>query len=204
MIITCKTCLLRPLLPADAESFATHANDRDIWLNLRDRFPHPYRLEDAQEYIAAMAAQPRLTSFGIEVDGEAAGTISLMPDDDIARYTSEVGYWLGRRFWGRGVLTDALRAITGYAFEELGMHRVFAVPFIHNVASRRVLEKAGYVLEGCMRQSAVKAGEVLDQWLFAAYHPSPRVEPASYDLPVEGVRAASVSPSPDTAPHEEK
>jgi RimJ/RimL family protein N-acetyltransferase len=154
---------------ADAPSLAHHASDDDVWRNLRDRFPHPYTLRDAESYIAWAAARPRQTSFGIVVDGEAAGTVTLMPGEDIARHTSEIGYWLGRRFRGRGVVTDAVRAATGYAFAELGMHRVFAVPFARNAASSRVLEKAGYVLEGRLRRSAVKAGEVLDQWLYAAY-----------------------------------
>lgn len=168
MQITCATCLLRPLVPADAPSLAAHADDRDVWLNLRDRFPHPYTLADAEAYIASIPASPRPAGFGIVVDGEAAGTIGLVPGSDIERHTAEVGYWLGRRFWGRGVVSDALRAVTAYAFAELGMHRVFAVPFADNAASVRVLEKAGYVLEGRMRRSAVKDGRILDQWLFAA------------------------------------
>ena len=168
MEIDCATCLLRPLVAADAPSLARHAADDDVWRNLRDRFPHPYTLQDAEAYIASVAGRPRPTSFGIVVDGEAAGTVSLMPGDDIARYTAEIGYWLGRPFRGRGVSTDAVLGATRYAFAELGMHRVFAVPFAHNAASCRVLEKAGYAREGRMRRSAVKAGEILDQWLYAA------------------------------------
>ncbi|CAA9305278.1 MAG: hypothetical protein AVDCRST_MAG40-630 [uncultured Gemmatimonadaceae bacterium] len=173
MQIRCATCLLRPLVASDAASLAAHANDVDVWRNLRDRFPHPYSTADAEAYIAAVAAAPRQTSFGIVIDGAAAGTVSLVPGDDIARATAEIGYWVGRRFWGRGVTTDAVRAATRYAFAELGMHRVFAVPFAHNAASNRVLEKAGYTREGLMRRSALKAGEVLDQWLYAAYDDQP-------------------------------
>ena len=168
MEIRCATCLLRPLVAADAPSLARHAADDDVWRNLRDRFPHPYTLQDAEAYIASVAGRPQPTSFGIVVDDEAAGTVSLMPGEDIARRTAEIGYWLGRAFRGRGVITDAVRAATGYAFADLGMHRVFAVPFAHNIASCRVLEKAGYVREGRMRRSAVKEGRVLDQWLYAA------------------------------------
>jgi RimJ/RimL family protein N-acetyltransferase len=175
MEIAGATCLLRPLVPGDAAILAEHANDRDIWLNLRDGFPHPYTPHDATTYIAFTQSRPLQTSFGIVVDGEAAGTISLRPGEDIARYTAEVGYWLGRRFWGRGVVTEALRAATSHAFAELGMHRVFALPFVRNDASRRVLEKAGYTLEGRTRYSAVKDGEVLDQWLYAAYAEHPRI-----------------------------
>jgi ribosomal-protein-alanine N-acetyltransferase len=124
MEIQCPACLLRPLVSADAEALASHANDRDVWLNLRDRFPHPYSLRDAEEYIAAVAARTLQTSFGIIVDGEAAGNVSLMPGKDIERTTAEIGYWLGRPFWGRGIATEAVRAATLYAFDQLGMHRV--------------------------------------------------------------------------------
>ena len=173
MEIPCRRCLLRPLRESDAPALAAHANDRDVWLNLRDRFPHPYGLADALAYVAHVRARPRPTSFGIVVDGEAAGSITLMPGNDIARATAELGYWLGRRHWGRGIVSDAVRAMTRHAFDGLAMHRVFAVPFVRNPASSRVLEKAGYVREGRMRRSAVKDGEILDQWLYAAYDDVP-------------------------------
>lgn len=169
MEIDCGTCLLRALIPADAVTLAALANDRDVWLNLRDRFPHPYSLADAEAWIASSSAHTPQTSFGIIVDGQAVGGISLMLGQDIERVSAEVGYWLGRPFWGRGIVSDAVRAATAYAFDELGMLRVFAVPFAHNAASRRVLEKAGYVLEGVMKQSAIKNGVILDQYLYAAY-----------------------------------
>lgn len=169
MEIQCFACLLRPLVAADAEALASHANDRDVWLNLRDRFPHPYSVRDAEEYIADVAARPLQTSFGVVVDGEAAGSVSLMLGQDIERRTAEIAYWLGRAVWGRGIATEAVRAATLYAFDHLGMHRVFAVPFRRNPASTRVLEKVGYVREGVMRRSAIKDGELIDQILYAAY-----------------------------------
>lgn len=168
-MITCRTCVLRPLVAEDAPSLAEHANDRDVWLNLRDRFPHPYALSDAEWYIAAVATREPQTSFGIVVDGEAGGGVSLIPGEDIERVNAEIGYWIGRKFWGRGVATDAVRGMTSYAFDTLGMRRVFAVPFARNARSARVLEKAGYVREGFMRRSAIKDGELLDQLLYAAY-----------------------------------
>ena len=167
MEIACSTCLLRPLCAADAPALARHANDREIWLNLRDRFPHPYAVSDAEAYIAAVAARATQTSFGIDIAGEAAGTVSLMLGEDISRRTAEIGYWVGRSHWGRGVMTEAVRAATTYAFATLALDRVFAVPFVENVASSRVLERAGYVREGRLRRSALKAGIVRDQWLFA-------------------------------------
>ena len=172
MQIDCPSCLLRPLVAADAESLARHANDHGVWRNLRDRFPHPYTVADAQAYIAHAAARPVQTSFGIVVDGEAIGNIGLMLGEDIARRSAEVGYWIGRAFWGRGIAVDALRATTQYAFDSLALARVFAVPFATTSRSVRVLEKAGYVKEGVMRHSAVKEGRLLDQLLYAAYSPS--------------------------------
>ena len=163
------TCRLRLPRAGDAASLARHANDREIWLNLRDRFPHPYAVSDAAAYIARVKGQDPVTAFVILVDDDAVGGITLMPGHDIERVSAEVGYWLGRAFWGRGIVTDALRAITDHAFVRLGLQRVFAVPFVRNVASQRVLEKAGYVREGTMRRSAIKDGVLLDQLLYAAY-----------------------------------
>lgn len=173
MEIACPTCLLRPLRESDAPSLARHANDREVWLNLRDAFPHPYTLDDARAYVAHVRGDERPIRFGIVVDGEAAGTIGLVPGSDIARASAEIGYWLGHRYRGRGVTTDAVRAVTRHAFHHLRMHRVFALPFVRNAASVRVLEKAGYRREGRMRRSAVKDGEILDQWLYASCDDEP-------------------------------
>ncbi len=140
-----------------------------MWKNLRDRFPHPYTVSDAEAYIAHVAVRPTQTSFGIVVAGHAIGSISLMLGDDVARRSAEVGYWIGRAFWSQGIMTEALKSTTQYAFDQLALARVFAVPFATTAASARVLEKAGYVREGMMRRSAVKEGVVIDQLLYAAY-----------------------------------
>ena len=193
MQIHTPSCLLRTLDPSDAESLARHANDRGVWQNLRDRFPHPYTTADAIAYIENVRSRPVQTSFGIDVARQAVGSISLMPGEDIARRTAEVGYWIGREFWGRGIMVDALKATTQYAFDVLGLVRVFAVPFVTTTRSSRVLEKAGYALEGVMRQSAVKEETILDQFLYAAYRNSPSAQapPASsVDHHIRGGRRA--------------
>lgn len=169
MQIQCARCLLRPLISSDAPSLARYANNPAVAQNLRDRFPHPYALADAESYIAHVATRPVQTSFGIVVDAEAIGTISLMLGDDISRCSAEIGYWIGQPFWGRGIATDALRAATSYAFATFELTRVFAVPFTSSLGSVRVLEKAGYVREGMLRQSAIKNGVILDQWMYARY-----------------------------------
>jgi ribosomal-protein-alanine N-acetyltransferase len=161
------TCTVRSWAEADAPAVARHADNRAIWRNLRDAFPHPYHPAHAEAFIrAARAADPE-TAFAIEVDGEAAGGVGLKLGTDVERVGAEIGYWLGEAFWGRGITTEAVRAVTGYAVERFGLTRVFALPFAWNDASCRVLEKAGFALEGRLRRSALKDGEVVDQLLYA-------------------------------------
>lgn len=167
MQIDCGNCVLRPLVATDAASLAHHANNSAVAKNLRDRFPHPYSIEDAKWYIAHVAERTVQTSFAIAVDGVVVGSISLMPGSDVERKSAEVGYWIGEEFWGCGIATAALRGITEYAFRTLRFTRVFAVPFATSVSSVRVLEKAGFVCEGRLRRSAVKNEQILDQWMYA-------------------------------------
>lgn len=105
--------------------------------------------------------------FAIAPGGEAVGGIGLVPGVDIERVSAEVGYWLGRTVWGRGLASAALRSITRYAFDVLGLERVFALPFEANAASARVLVKAGYRLEGVLRSAAIKEGRVTNLLMFA-------------------------------------
>jgi ribosomal-protein-alanine N-acetyltransferase len=160
-------CLLRAWRAGDEASLTSHANSRDIWLNLRDQFPHPYTPEDAEAWVKFASSQAQPTSLAIEVDSEAVGGISLKLHDDVERVSAEIGYWLGQRFWSRGIMTAAVRAVTEYGFEQFSLTRVYALPFVTNVASHRVLEKAGYAREGLLRRSAIKDGIVLDQVVFA-------------------------------------
>jgi RimJ/RimL family protein N-acetyltransferase len=111
--------------------------------------------------------------MAIEVDGSFAGSVGLKLGMDVERVSAEIGYWVAEPFWGRGIGTAALVAATDWAFGEWPLTRIFAVPFARNAASVRVLEKAGYAMEGRMVRSAVKQGEVLDQLLYAAYRRAP-------------------------------
>ncbi len=165
-------CIVRSWEFADAASVPAHANNRRIWLNLRDRFPHPYTTSDSERFIRYVKGSAVETSFAIEVDGEAAGGISVMPNQDIERISAEIGYWLGERHWGRGICTEVVTAVTQHAFAQYQLMRIYALPFAHNLASCRVLEKAGYVLEGTMRRSAIKDGQICDQRLYACVLPS--------------------------------
>src|SRR5947207_9963945 len=155
----------------DLGSLVKYADNRKIWLNLRDRFPHPYTRRDGRDFIHLARSQRPETMFAIDVDGEAAGGIGFVPLTDVERVSAEIGYWLGEPFWGRSIATEALIAVTKHAIETHGLTRLFAVPFAGNAASCRVLEKAGYVLEGRLRRSAIKDGRILDQLQYAFIKP---------------------------------
>ena len=150
-----------------------HANNRNIWINLRDRFPHPYTRGDGQAFIKLARRMEPESFFAIAVDGTAVGGIGFVPQQDVERTSAEVGYWLGEPFWGRGIVGEALVAITEYAIHKHGFTRLYALPFAHNHASCRVLEKAGYQLEARLRRSAIKEGQVIDQLQYAFIAPEP-------------------------------
>lgn len=161
-------CEIRDWRREDAVALVRHANDRDVSRNLRDEFPFPYTDRDAEEWIRFATGEGRGAVFAIAVAGEAAGGIGLRPGIDINRRTAEIGFWLGKAHWGRGIMTEAVTAVTRHVFDHMELDRVFAAVFEDNPASMRVLEKAGYRREGRMRRSAVKDGRSLDQILFAA------------------------------------
>ena len=167
MRIALRHCEVRSFLPGDAPSIAHHANNRKIWINLRDSFPYPYAIEDAIAFIAFALAEKPETAFAISVAGDAVGAIGFRVLPDVERVTAEVGYWLGEAYWGKGIVPEVLAAMTPWAMRTYGLTRVFAVPFEWNTASMRVLEKVGYVFEGRMRRSAIKDGKIVDQLLYA-------------------------------------
>lgn len=139
-----------------------------MWRNVRDIFPHPYTERDADGWLEFAAADPPPAGiYAIEVDGEAAGAIALERGPDIERFSYEVGYWLGQAFWGRGIVSEALRAVTDAAFGEPGIVRIYAPVFSWNPASMRVLEKAGYRREAVLVRGGVKDGTVVDRVIYA-------------------------------------
>lgn len=160
--------LLRDWRDDDAEALAPLANDRRVWLNLRDAFPHPYGFEDAVRFIAASRAMAPPGNFAIVAGSRLAGGIGFKRGVDVERVGAEVGYWVAPAFWGRGIATTALLALTDHAFEaHPELTRLYALPYAVNIASARVLEKAGYRREGRLKRSALKDGRLLDQWIYA-------------------------------------
>ncbi|RPH99587.1 MAG: N-acetyltransferase [Calditrichaeota bacterium] len=152
----------------DAPAVARHADNRKIWLNLRDAFPFPYALADAQRFIEqALAMKPQSYFCIASPQDEAIGSIGFIRHQDVERFSAEIGYWLSEEYWGRGLTSEALSAVTRYAMETYRLIRIYATPFAHNAASCRVLEKCGYLLEGRLRRAAVKDGKVVDMMMYA-------------------------------------
>jgi ribosomal-protein-alanine N-acetyltransferase len=167
VLLTLTSCEVRSWRMGDAEAIARHADNRKIWLNLRDAFPHPYTIQDAREFIKSTRHRDPETTFAISVNGEAAGSVGFVLRPDVERVSAEIGYWLAEPFWGRGITSEALVAVTGYAIATHALTRIYALPFAWNAASCRVLEKAGYALEGRLRRSAIKNGVITDQLQYA-------------------------------------
>ena len=167
MQIELSQCTLRQWRPTDVAALVRHADNRNIWRNVRDRFPHPYTREAAEMWVSLAHQNPYEPSFAIAVDGEAIGGIGLIFGQDIDRRSAEIGYWLSEEYWGRGIVTAAVRAMSEYAFAQFDLIRIWACVFEWNPGSMRVLEKAGFTREGILRKAATKDGQTIDVVLYA-------------------------------------
>jgi ribosomal-protein-alanine N-acetyltransferase len=167
MELVLEHCTVRSWRREDAASLVRHANNYNIWRTLRDQFPHPYTDADAREWLRYATKQEPETNFAIDLGGAAVGGVGFTIQLDVHRQSAELGYWLSEEHWGHGIATEAVQAVTAYAAERFGLCRLFAGVFATNAASIRVLEKAGYLLEGRLRRSVLKEGKTLDELLYA-------------------------------------
>ena len=158
---------VRSFRDGDAEALARYANNRSVWRNLNDYFPHPYTIDDAQQWIALTQQEEPERNFAVASATEVIGGIGLKLRDDVSRRSAEIGYWLGEPYWGRGIATAVLQAMTDYAFAEFDIVRLEALVFEWNPASCRVLEKAGYVQEARLRKAVYKDGQLIDRFVYA-------------------------------------
>jgi ribosomal-protein-alanine N-acetyltransferase len=165
MPLTLERCTVRAWRMDDAASLAKHANNRNVSLALRDRFPHPYTIADANEFLQRAVTHER--NFCIEIDGAAVGGIGIRLGEDVNRHTAELGYWLSQDFWGHGIMSEAVPRFTEYCFENFPLRRLQAQAYANNPASARVLEKAGFAFEGRMKNNVFKDGQLLDSLLYA-------------------------------------
>ena len=159
--------LLRKWRLTDAENLALLANNPNIAKNLRDSFPNPYTVEHAKQFITMALSKEPQTIFAIEYGGNLVGGIGLHPQNDIYRTNAELGYWIGENFWGKGIVTKAIKKILPIGFSLPNIERIFAVPFGSNIGSQRVLEKTGFTLEAKLSKTLIKNGVFEDELIYA-------------------------------------
>lgn len=157
---------LRAFSQIDAIRLADMLHEPEVHQFLLDQMPFPYTLEHARKYID-FAYDNFPLDCAIHIDGDLAGCINLTEKGDIYRINLEIGYWLGKKYWGRGAATQAVIQMTRNGFRQIGIERIFANVFSVNVASSRVLEKSGFILEGNHRRCLIKRGEIFDCSVYA-------------------------------------
>jgi RimJ/RimL family protein N-acetyltransferase len=143
-VIITDRLILRPVAAADAEAIATLADNYKVAVML-SRLPYPYRLADALRFLAWAKDQPAdETVFGIHLKDAAGTFIGIAACERRDAAEPELGYWLGEPYWGKGYMSEAVKALVAHAFNEAGHDRLVSGCRLQNLASRRVLEKAGF------------------------------------------------------------
>jgi len=162
-------CKIRKWKLTDAKDIATVLSNKKIQDNLRDGLPYPYTEQDGIDFISNMlsANENETFAFAITLDDKAIGSIGAFRQQNIHRQTAEMGYYIAEEYWGKGIMTDAVKQICEYVFKNSDILRIYAEPFSYNAGSCRVLEKAGFQYEGTLRNNAVKNGKVLDMKLYS-------------------------------------
>ncbi len=146
----------------DTEAITLAANNPNIAKNLRNTFPNPYSINDAQWYVNDCISNEGKNQMtrAIVVDGKAVGSIGIFIKSDVYEKSGELGYWLSEDYWRKGITSRAVQLICKEAFSTYDIIRIFAEPFAFNAGSKGVLEKAGFTYEGTMRNGVYKNGEI--------------------------------------------
>ena len=162
-------CRIRKWELSDAKDLAAALSNKKVQDNLRDGLPYPYTEQDGKEFISAMlsADESETFAFAITVDNMVIGSISIFRQGNIHRQTAELGYYIAEEYWGKGIMTEAVKQICEYVFAKSDIIRIYAEPFAYNIASCRVLEKVGFQYEGTLRSNAVKNGKVIDMEMYS-------------------------------------
>ena len=162
-------CKIRRWELSDARDLATALSNKKIQDNLRDGLPYPYTEQDGKEFISAMLAtnENDTFAFAITVNGKVIGSIGAFRQGNIHRQTAELGYYIAEEYWGKGIMTEAVKQLCDYVFSNTDIIRIYAEPFAYNIGSCRVLEKAGFQYEGTLRSNALKNGNVFDMKMYS-------------------------------------
>ena len=162
-------CRIRKWKLSDAKDLAAALSNKKVQDNLRDGLPYPYTEQDGKEFISAMlsADESETFAFAITVDNMVIGSIGIFRQGNIHRQTAELGYYIAEEYWGKGIMTEAVKQICEYVFANSDIIRIYAEPFAYNIASCRVLEKVGFQYEGTLRSNAVKNSKVIDMKMYS-------------------------------------
>ena len=155
----------------DLDSLVLHANNINIWNNLRNYFPHPYTEQNGEEWLEKVIGVEPFINMAIDLDGAAVGGIGIGLNTDVYIMSAEISYWLGQPFWGQGIATEAIRQMVEYAFYYFDIVRIYAEVFENNKSSMRVLEKNGFYLEGVRRKAVLKNGVLMDDFIWVKIRP---------------------------------
>lgn len=151
----------------DADELVLLANNYNIAKFLTDVFPHPYTHDHALKFIETVGNEFPQKVFAITLDGKPVGAIGVFPQQDIMRLNAEMGYWVGEKYWGKGIVSKVIPMMVDYAFDTFDIKRIYARPFSNNLASQRVLEKSGFILEARIEMNIIKYNEILDELIYA-------------------------------------
>ena len=163
--------ILRPWTINDLDNLVKYANNKNIAQNMMDRFPHPYSLEAGTAFLEMTIKTSPPNLLAIEIDKKTVGGIGLHPQEDIYKKNAELGYWLAEKYWGQGIITKAIFQMVEYGFKNWDIDRIYARPFGRNLASQKVLEKAGFILEAKFEKTLFKNGEYEDELVYAIRRP---------------------------------
>jgi RimJ/RimL family protein N-acetyltransferase len=158
---------IRSYEKTDLTALIKYANNFNVYKWLKDSFPYPYTEDDAIAWLSKCIEQDPETNFAIADDKELIGAIGLKFFDDVFIHNAEIGYWIGEPFWGKKIITNAVKEMTKFGFNHFNVNRIFANVFEGNPASARVLEKCGYSLEGILKKAVFKEGKFLNQFIYA-------------------------------------
>lgn len=154
---------------SDAVALSAALNNKNVMNNLRDGLPFPYTESDALFYIYSCinADKNAQFCFAIVYNDQVVGSIGVFRQGNILFRTAVMGYYIGEKCWGKGIMTEAVKLVCKHVFDNTDIVRIYAEPFAENIGSCRVLEKTGFVLEGILHKNSFKNGQFRDMKLYA-------------------------------------
>lgn len=163
---------LKKLESANAPLLSKYANNKKVWDNLRDYMPFPYTIKHAEEFIELNQNIDPATAFGIYYQDAFCGIIGVNLMKDVYSHVAEIGYWIGEPYWGKGIMTIAVKLMVKHCFDNLGLIRLHTGVFEYNKASMKVLENAGFVKEGAFILGVRKNNKLVDELRYGLINPA--------------------------------